>query len=251
MFDGLSDDDKVQYITKVSKVLEGLVNDAAYQMQLSDFNSQEHEYKINWKQEVVAKGGVFVAKKKYALYIVSEKEHPVDKLFVRGLELIQSSTPESFKPLLKEAMLELLKINDKTAFEKLVFRHKKDIYNMRPEEIACNISFKGFDKYNKTIPWHVRGAKLYSIVLNELGITGKYPPIQPNNKIKVIYLKKNKFNSDVISFPYHWPDEFDKYLQIDYEKMIEKFYTKKLEMLLDKNSPIVISNKQYNLLNIL
>jgi hypothetical protein len=71
----------------------------------------------------------------------------------------------------------------------------------------------------------------YRVLLKQLKLENKYEDIHSGAKAKVVYLKKNAFNVDVMSF-LRWPSEFDKVVQIDYDMMIDKFFISKIEILL-------------------
>jgi len=61
---------------------------------------------------------------------------------------------------------------------------------------------------------------------------GKYEDISNGMKVKVIYVRNNPMGINVISF-IEWPEEFNKVVQIDYEKMINNFFIGKISTLLE------------------
>ena len=69
-------------------------------------------------------------------------------------------------------------------------------------------------------------------MLEELGIEKNYENIFDGMKTKVVYVKRNPYNITTVTF-LRWPREFDKLLQIDYDIMIEKFFVKKIRLLLE------------------
>jgi hypothetical protein len=90
----------------------------------------------------------------------------------------------------------------------------------------------GTGKPIKRTPWHVRGVHNYRILLKELGIDKKYEQIHEGEKAKVVYLKPNTYDLDIMTFQ-KWPTEFDRYLTIDYDLMIDKFFMNKVGFLLN------------------
>lgn len=61
-----SNKEKVNFILKICKELEEVVNDYSFNIiQNQHFASQEKDYKINWKQEIVCPSVLLVQKKKY------------------------------------------------------------------------------------------------------------------------------------------------------------------------------------------
>ena len=121
---------------------------------------------------------------------------------------------------------------------KSIQQDTRELESLSPEEIAASISVNNIDKYLgggrpiKHTPWHVRGVHNYRKLLKELELVNEYEDIHEGTKTKVAYLKPNRFDIDVITFV-RWPREFSKYLKIDHEKMIEKFYSRKIGFLLD------------------
>lgn len=235
-----SDDDIKVMIRNISGVIESYVNDLTYrEVQRKIFNSNEEEFRISFKQEMIAKSALFVAKKKYAVWVVSEDSSPVDEIKTTGLEIIRSDTPEIIRPMLSEILQMILKGYEEDKIENKISEFKKNLTNTSPIEIAVNIGVHNIDKYinsdDKTIkgsPWHVKGVANYRSLLKKLKIEKKYAEISNNSKLKVVYVKKNQYNIESVSFT-EWPKEFDKILQIDYEKMISNFFISKIKMLLD------------------
>ena len=77
-----------------------------------------------------------------------------------------------------------------------------------------------------------------------------YEDIHNGERIKIIYLKKNKYNLDAISYPGHFPKEILKSLEIDKEKMIDKFFKNKIKMLLEPCDKVDLLYNDNSLLDI-
>ena len=121
---------------------------------------------------------------------------------------------------------------------KTIRAYKKELNKLSPEDLAANIGVNGIRKYlgsgtpKKGTPWHVKGVYNYRLLLNELGIQDKYEDIHEGLKAKVVYVKKNPYNVETITF-HQWPTEFDELVQFDAEQMIDKFFMKKVRLLLE------------------
>jgi hypothetical protein len=117
-------------------------------------------------------------------------------------------------------------------------KYRKELHNVTPEEIAANIGINNINKYLSTgqpiskTPWHVKGVHNYQILLKKFDLEQKYERIGEGGKAKVVYVKANPFQFETITFQ-KWPIEFDKYLIIDYDLMIDKFFIKKIGFLLE------------------
>jgi DNA polymerase elongation subunit (family B) len=206
--------------------------------QLIDYNSQVHDFKIAFKQEIIAKTALFIKKKKYAYWLLNDEGVPTDKIKVTGLEIIRSESAEAIRPRLKDVMEQIMRQNADGDISKLIRIYKNELNKLSPEELAANIGINGIKKYLGTgspikgTPWHVKGVHGYRVLLKELGIENKYEDIHEGLKAKVVYVKKNPYNIETITF-HEWPKEFDTVVDYDKEKMIEKFFINKARFLLN------------------
>lgn len=177
---------------------------------------------FNIKQEIVARKGLFIAKKRYVLWIVDEEGIERDELKVTGFDTVRSDTPEIAREFLLQILEKILKGKPKENIFEYVKQAKKTIQEAPKELIGLPITLtKGINNY-KNLPIHVRGVNYYN----------KYfePKILQGNRIKYYYIKKVPHNyekSYVISIPQDsdFPDGFE----IDMEKMVERLVDKKIE----------------------
>ena len=235
----IPDEDKIELLIKISRVLEDYVNERTYEeVQLLDYNSQEKDFKIEFKQEIIARTALFIKKKKYAYWCVNDEGTPVDKVSVTGLEIVRSDSSEAVRTRLKDIMDMIMKNVDDDEILNRINQYKKELKSVLPEEIAANIGINGIHKYIveghpiKGTPWHVKGVANYRMLLDKLDIRDDYEDIYDSIKAKVVYVKKNMLNIETVTF-HRWPKEFDKIIEVDYETMIEKFFLKKIGFLLD------------------
>jgi DNA polymerase elongation subunit (family B) len=246
----LSDEKKIDIIKKISRVIEDEVNEKIFEnVQIRDYNSQVHDFKIGFKQEIIAKNALFVKKKKYAFWCVDEEGIPTDKMEVTGLEIVRSDSSEAIRERLKHIMEMIIKGFPDDEIINIIDNYKKELMKVYPEEIAANISVNNINKYvvngisQKGAPWHIKGVNNYRKLLKELNIQDHYEDISEGIKVKVVYLKKNQFNFETVSF-IRWPKEFDKVVSVDKSMMIEKFFIKKIRSLLEPiNKKDLLANK--------
>lgn len=235
----LTEDDKISIIKEINDIIEHHVNDKIYRdVQRKQYNSAETEFRIKFKQEIIAKSILFVKKKKYSAWIVDTNGIPTDKIKTTGLEIVRSETPETVRPMLKDIMSMILKGSDDKELSAKISECKKELLSMPPEAISTNTGIHDTKKYiglnNKCIkgtPMHVKGVANYRALLKLLKLENKYEDIVEGAKAKIIYLKKNQFGFDSMAFT-RWPEEFDKVLQIDATRQVEKTFLNKCEMLL-------------------
>ena len=60
--------------------------------------------KLILKQELISKAGIWIAKKRYAQWVINQEGNPVDKLDVKGIDVVRSSYPAAFRKFLSEVL---------------------------------------------------------------------------------------------------------------------------------------------------
>ncbi len=235
----LSDETKKVYIKKIAKNIENYVNERIYkETQLGDYNSQITDFKTNFKQEIIAKTFLAVKKKKYAYWCVDKEGISTDMLSVTGLEIVRSDSAEAIRGRLKHIYEMIMKNVDENKLLKTIQQYKKELKTVPIEEIANNLGVNNIGKYigkgviEPSTPYHVKGVYYYRMILKQLGLVNQYEDIFEGVKAKVVYVKPNPFKADVITFN-RWPVEFNKFMNVDYDTMIEKFFLKKIGFLLE------------------
>lgn len=242
------DDIKIYWVKEISKVIEDYVNERVYkEVQLGDYNSQVKEFKTKFKQEIIAKTALFVKKKKYCYWCVDKEGIPEDKLSVTGLEIVRSDSAEAIRGRLKHIYEMIMKNADENELLKTIQQYKKELRTVPIEEIANNIGVNNIGKYigkgivEPNTPYHVKGVFFYRRILKQLGLVNQYEDIFEGVKAKVVYVKSNPFQADVITFN-RWPSEFNQFMQVDYEKMISKFFLRKIGFLLEPMDKLHLLN---------
>ena len=78
----------------------------------------------------------------------------------------------------------------------------------------------------------MKGVYAYRKLIEKYGLQDKYPDINEGEKAKVIYLQKNGYGYNVLTYNSKYPIEV-KSVNPDIDKMIERDFIKKIEMLLE------------------
>lgn len=174
------------------------------------FNTDKHRLEI--KQEMIGRTGFWQKKKRYALWIISDNGVPMDKLEVKGLDIVRSSFPKSFQKCMKDVMIDILKGKDKNEIDEYILGFKKNLNTVLYAEVAKNSSIKDIKKYEtlvkddvlgkyaKGTPSHIKAAINYNKLLKTFGCPPKYPPIKNGDKVKIAYLKSNKYGLEELAF---------------------------------------------------
>ena len=197
--------------------------------------------KLDFKREIIADKGVFVAKKRYALNVYDDEGLRLTKpkLKVMGLEIVRSSTPGPIRDSLREAV-RLILTSDEDNLHSFIENTKKEFNGKSVEEIAfprgCNnmAKYKSVaDIYSKGTPIHVRGGLLYNYYLDKLDLKLKYEKIQEGDKIKFVYLKEpNVIGENTIAFVGKLPTEFELEKYVDYDTIWQKAFVDPLDNIL-------------------
>ena len=206
-------------------------------------NIDEHVFDI--KQEVVAKTGLFITKKRYGLRIINDAGRKVNKIHVKGLDTIRSNFAVAMKDLLQKVLDDLLADVPKEKIDERISIFKRNMTSLHYDVMANPIGVKGigkyevkdeessFSQYKKGTPVHVKSAINYNSLIDYWYEGKRYEKIGNGNKIKWVYLKENEFGFDTIAYKgYEDPpqilDMIKKY--IDHNKMYEQAMSKKIDM---------------------
>jgi DNA polymerase elongation subunit (family B) len=209
---------------------------------LSDkfFNVQNHRLEI--KKEYVARAGIWIAKKRYAQWIISNNGVAVDRLDVKGLDVRRSSFPKAFQDCMGTVLIDILKGKSEEELTAFVLAFKKSMVDRPIHEIAKNSAVKNLSKYSpkkrqifhmeKGAPAHVKAAILYNDCLTHFKAPFKYSPMKDGDKIKWVYLKNNPLGIDGLGFTgYDDPDEIVDFIATytDHNRIFEAELKGKLQ----------------------
>ena len=206
-------------------------------------NLDKHRFDI--KQEVIAKSGLFVTKKRYGLKIINDNGKKVNKMLVKGLDTVRSSFPDAMRVMLNKLIEDILMNVPKKELDKFIINFKNSMKLMDFNKIAIPISVKGLHKYrNKEgslfkshylrTPVHVKSALYYNDFLKYKKISRQYSGIHNGDKIKWVYLKQNPLGLNTIAYKgYEDPREVLDFIRqyINPEKLYKQALHKKIMML--------------------
>ena len=236
--------------------IAGYVNDIAGEMQdyLNDFydilsekvfNVDKDKHRFEIKKEYVSKSGIWIAKKRYAQWIISDNGVPVDKLDVKGLDVVRSSYPAAFRKFMSEVLIEILRGDTEEQLTNKVHDFKKNLPNMDVVKIAKAGAVKNLSKYmpkkrDQTAmfqfasgtPAHVKASIAYNQLLKHFGVQNQFEPLKDGDKIKWVYLKQNPYGLDAVAMNgYNDPPQIMELIStyINHDKIFERELLKKLE----------------------
>ena len=192
-----------------------------------------------FKRECIADVGLFLQKKRYVMHILDDEGIKVDKFKYTGVEVVRTSMPNAVKPYAKK-IIETMLTTQSLHQTNNVLKETYDVFKTLPiEDIAFVMGVRGYEKYAvkcrefsiaKKTPVHVKAAYLHNFLNKKIGIDNKYEDITSGDKIRFYYIMQpNRYGVDVIGFKYTRPEEYEKDLKVDYEKMFEKILYNSIE----------------------
>ena len=206
-------------------------------------NLDKHRFDI--KQEVIAKSGIFVTKKRYGLKIINDNGKKVDKMMVKGLDTVRSSFPTAMKEMLSKLLEDMMMNVPQKELDKFILNFKDSMKLMDFKKISIPTSVKGITKYSMKggalfqgfklgTPIHVKSALYYNDFLKYHKIPARYSEIFNGEKIRWVYLKQNPLNLDTIAYKGHEdPPQILNFIRkyINPEKLYKQVLHKKIMML--------------------
>jgi len=221
----------VDFLDKVAEQTFKPLIDKSYQ-KLADYLNG-YAQKMQMDREVIARKGIWTAKKRYALQVYDSEgiRYKKPKIKDMGLETVKSSTPEFCRKKLKEA-LEILMVKDEVAIQEFIAKVKEEFDALPPEEMAFPRGVNNLEKYaNKEFiyssgtPQNVKASLVYNHLLKKHKLTRKYHLIKSGDKMKFLPLiLPNSAQNAIIGFSDELPKEFNLHDQIDYDKQFEKSF---------------------------
>jgi DNA polymerase elongation subunit (family B) len=175
---------------------------------------EKHRFEI--KKEYISKAGFWVAKKRYAQWMILKNGIPCDKLDVKGLDVVRSSFPKAFQDFMAKMLKDILMGKTNEEINESLLEFKKSLPNLRINKIAKGGAIKELSKYDKGkwrkdsglaiatfqkgTPAHVKAGITYNRLLKFFECPFKYEPIRDGEKVKWVYLKSNPLGIETLAF---------------------------------------------------
>jgi DNA polymerase elongation subunit (family B) len=233
-------------ILKVCGEVQSFVNKMFDVMADRMFNVQKHRFDA--KQEVIAKTSFWLAKKRYAQFIINKGGVVCDELEVKGIDVVRTSFPAKFRTFMHGFLIDLLKKVEKETIDKNILDFKESIKTLNVIDIAKNTSVK-FSSQDKTkvydsnkrpafkfvsgTPAQAKAALAYNDLLVKWNLVKSVPKILHGQKIKWVYMKQNEYGIEGLAMKADGtdPDQIMDFIlkYVDREAMYEQELKSKLE----------------------
>jgi DNA polymerase elongation subunit (family B) len=175
---------------------------------------EKHRFEI--KKEYISKAGFWVAKKRYAQWMILKNGIPCDKLDVKGLDVVRSSFPKAFQEYMARLLKDILMGKTNEEVNQSLLEFKKGLSTLPINKIAKGGAIKELSKYDKGrwkknggeaianfekgTPAHVKAGIAYNRLLKFFECPYKHEPIRDGEKVKWVYLKNNPLGIDTLAF---------------------------------------------------
>ena len=227
-YDETNEQFMIDQTNAIASEVQKLVNDMYNRYAVVFHNTESHRFQI--KQEYVAKSGLWIAKKRYAQWVIFKEGKPTDKLDVKGLDVVRSSFPEDFKKIMKETLWYVLKGRNKQDTSTLIHEFKNNIKKSKVLNVMKNSSVKELSKYirgRKPFTGYIKGSTAHvksAINFNDMlsTLTTDILPIADGEKVKWGYLVNNPYGFETMALRgYQDPPEIVAFAEqyLDHNKM--------------------------------
>ena len=230
------------YVDGIAGEVQDYLNNFYDMLSVKVFNVPADKHRFEIKKEFVAKSGLWVAKKRYAQWIIMNNGIPMDRLDVKGLDVKRSSFPKAFQDIMAEVLISILRGETEQQISDKVLAFKKKMTEYEVKDVAKNSAVKELTKYmgkkrapfqvEKGTPAHVKAAIAYNDCLKHFDCPYKYTPMGNGDKVKWVYLKENPLGLEGLAFTgYQDPPEIEKFVKtyVDHNKIFERELKGKLQ----------------------
>jgi DNA polymerase elongation subunit (family B) len=227
-------DNLIKSASKInSDVLRPLIDET-----LNDFVKLYNIKQIfNFKREKIITKMIILAKKRYVVEYVWDEGIVLDKPEIDrvGIDTERASTPQFCRDKLKELITFILDGKSRDFIMDKICLIKEEFKTKPIEEISSPTGINNYEKYAKPVeeyindgisyvkgcPLHMKSAIAYNYMIRKHDLP--YEPASSGTKIKHIYVNEdNEARVNAIGFVGKWPECFNEYFKINYEKQFSK-----------------------------
>ena len=205
-------------------------------------NLDSHRFDI--KQELISRAGIWIAKKRYAQWVINQEGYPVNKIDVKGIDVVRSNYPAAFRIFLGKVLRAILEGETRGQVDDKIIEFRDSIKDRPLIDIAKSTGVKNIEKYTKNftsdkpfisskkgVPAHVKASVNYNdlIVYFKQQHKGK---IRSGDKIKWVYLKNNPYGIESCALKgYDDPKQIVDFVEqyVNYEKIFKSDLQNKLD----------------------
>jgi DNA polymerase elongation subunit (family B) len=225
-------------VIKLTPLLQNYVNAS-----MDNFASNMgiiHHY-FDMKQELIAKSGIFIQKKRYILDVIDRDHRPVEELDIKGIEIVRTNFPQYFRDKLKYILQLILDKADRDSVNAVISKIRDEMLVESIENISIPTGVgqvtkytDSLTRYKKGAPAHSKAAINHNIMLANIDLNREFEPIYDKSKIRYAFLKKdNLYQFDTMAFKEDSHPDIIDYVKtnIDYDHIFDSIMTTKIGIL--------------------
>lgn len=230
------DGDVTEDFLKIENTIKNNLNTKIKAWAVDKLNSKDCRFEF--ARESVAPSAIWTGAKNYVMHIRNMKGIKTENIKYKGLSLVKATIPKQAKDIAKDIVKGMLSAASKKDSDTKFFE-SYDLFSKLPDAVVSErFSLKVLDDYERysngfqtvsKCPRHAKYSLYYNHLLKILGLEKKYPKIENGHKVKIAYVRDNKYNLEGIAYLDFLPPEFE--LEIDREKMFAKCITNCLKPL--------------------
>jgi len=234
------------YVNVIATEMQDYLNQFYDILSEKVFNVERTKHRFEIKKEYISKAGFWVAKKRYAQWMILKNGIPCDKLDVKGLDVVRSSFPKAFQKFMSTMLKDILMGKGHDYIDDTLLTFKKSLPTLPVNTIAKGGALKELSKYDKGnwksgdavanfekgTPAHVKAGITYNRLLKFFNCPYKHEPIRDGDKVKWVYLKDNPLGLETVAFKdYNDPKEIMDFVEtyVDRNKIFEAELENKLD----------------------
>ena len=179
--------------------------------------------RFEFKREKISKRGIFLhAKKRYITQVIDNEGMPISvgskkEFAYTGGEIVSATHAKELQNIIKNVINTMIISKDITTSNNAVINGYAEFCKLSPEILSKRQAIKDLRKYEKNAngfqigkgtTQNAKASLLYNHLINYLTINNKYEKIKSGDKVKILYVGKNKFGIDYVGFKDKLPKEF-------------------------------------------
>ena len=191
--------------------------------------------RFEFKREKISKRGIFLkAKKRYIIQVIDNEGMPIDvgskkEFYYTGGEIVSATHAKELQNIIKQVINTMIISKDIQTSNDSIMDGYGVFCKLTPEVLSKRQAIKDLKKYEKNAngfqigkgtTQNAKASLLYNNLLDHLTINDKYEKIRSGDKVKILYVGKNKFGIDYVGFKDKLPIEFG--MEPDYRKLYLK-----------------------------
>lgn len=225
-----------EIVQKLDEISEGAIQPLINRFydELAD-RINAYEQRLNMKREKIAERGIWTGAKRYIMLVHDNEgvRYNEPDFVMVGIEAVRASTATIGRDIIKKGARVIIE-GDQDELYKFMEAANEKFYGSDINDIARNSAVSGLKKYklgDAKVHAACAAALTYNHLLQEKGLTNKYPLIRDGDRIKFVQLKQpNIAQQKWFGYPNgNLPDEFGLEKFIDRDELARVGYLQPLE----------------------